>query len=150
MGAYPLHRIHDSLWCQQILPLCPIHNLPRTDPLPMFLLPRQPLPAAGQTKTTAIPKRPNYRHIRPTRQPHPILLAHQRKQFHPPHHTILCSELHIRICFHKPSKIPQQHQKPHHHPNLHRHNANLRSTPYTDWHNRFRIRKISQTNKYHL
>lgn len=132
-NAHTLHRIHDPIRCKQILPLCPIHHLPRTHPLPMFLLSRQSPPTMGQTKTPATPKRPTNRHNRPTRQPHPILLAHQRKQIRPPHRTILCCQPYIRIRLHIPSKIRQQHKDPHHPPNLHRHDAYFRPTQNNDW-----------------
>lgn len=95
----------------------------------------------GKLKQQQFRKRLTYRNIHPTRQPHPILLAHQRETFHSPHYTILCGKSHIRICLHIPSKIPQHHKESHHHPNLHRHNVYLRSPQNDDWHNRFRNRK---------
>ena len=149
-NAYSVHHIHDTLRRQQILSLCPIYHLPRTYPLRMFFLPRQPPPTMGQTKTTAIPKRLTYRNIHPTRQPHSILLAHQRKQFHPPHNPILYSEPHIRICLHILSKIPKQDQKPHHNPNLHWHNANLRPSQNDDWRNRLRNREDHTSHKHYI
>ena len=95
-------------------------------------------------------KRFSNRHHHPTCQPHPFLLAHQRRKICSTYRPVLCGESNFCIRLHLPKPCTKPSLAKGHHPHLNWHIINIRHPPYDDRHNRLYHRKGIPHYRHHI
>ena len=83
-------------------------------------------------------------------KPAPILLAHPRKSFYPPHHPLLYRERHFHLCHHLPLALCQQTLFAHSPLDFNWNHDDIRSSPHHHGVHRLWHRKSISSQQYHL